>query len=412
MSRANSILTRRSVVAIMVGRAQRWYRFHSLAILIGIVNLGISAVSAPSNSAFFFFVGVVSSAIGVFELAALAILDLRRLDDIHNEIRSPPLNAPYESAYSSWRKIEFDGRSAINDPELDRSLQSDREIPLVVLTRTWRVARRYEPIRRLLAVKLDFDESKIRLASDLLSGSDSVLVQKTPYSAFRVTNLLGEIALVDRGIPEMGDVHDAELMSQETVILRNGLIPTLARSGCSNHVGVDVLAVSADGYIILTKQSRKNATSHDLLAPSGSGSMDWADLNKGGSDLAALVKGAMLREMTEELGFRGRDVPESSDVRLLRYARVTHWGGKPQFYGVARIRNTDISVRGIEKRYLHGYVLKSFDTEQGSAKLIDAIGQLLADDKRRLSFPLAYNLAAVRDWLEADRLAWQWLGFA
>ena len=49
---------------------------------------------------------------------------------------------------------------------------------------------------------------------------------------------------------------------------------TLAESALANAIGVSTLAVTADGAFVLVRQSRLNAGSPMLLAPSGSGSLD------------------------------------------------------------------------------------------------------------------------------------------
>lgn len=118
-----------------------------------------------------------------------------------------------------------------------------------------------------------------------------------------------------------------------------GRIPKLARSRCSNHVGVDVLAVS-DGLILLQRQSFRNGLNAGLVTGSGSGSADWADLTSPEveQDLGRLVRQAMRREMGEELGLSAADLPGLDDIRLVGYGRMTSLGGKPQFYGVARLK--------------------------------------------------------------------------
>ena len=56
-----------------------------------------------------------------------------------------------------------------------------------------------------------------------------------------------------------------------------------------------------------------------------------------------------------------------------------------------------------------GHVLKGFDTGEGSDSLIAAITEVLANEKPKLSFPLAYCLIAARDWLTDDTSAWTWI---
>ena len=54
----------------------------------------------------------------------------------------------------------------------------------------------------------------------------------------------------------------------------DGHLRTLAGSVLADAAGVSTLAVTADGAALLVRQSRRNAASPGLLAPSGSGSLD------------------------------------------------------------------------------------------------------------------------------------------
>ena len=54
----------------------------------------------------------------------------------------------------------------------------------------------------------------------------------------------------------------------------------LGEASISNQLGSPTLAFSNDGHLMIVHQSKDNLQSKDWLAPSGSGSLDWADIAK------------------------------------------------------------------------------------------------------------------------------------
>ncbi len=252
-----------------------------------------------------------------------------------------------------------------------------------------------------MALTLDIDEFKIRLSSDLLDTTTSVILAKTPYSSFVVTNHTALISRHRRG--------ERRLVIDFSTFLMNGALPNLPRGVLSNHFGVDVIALEPN-RIILVRQSKFNTLSPGLLAPSGSGSADWRDIGKR-RDLIEVVKTAMIREMTEELGLRGRASVDLSDIHLLGYARLTHLGGKPQFYGVCRLSPIVERVIRREERYTD-----DFETiDLGPAPTVQSILASIADfeikRKPEVSFPLHVVLSLLQDYLATVSTSGTWLGF-
>jgi 8-oxo-dGTP pyrophosphatase MutT (NUDIX family) len=387
---------------IFLNRLRRWSSRYSWALVVGIVLIFSDLVGLPSSPVLF-VLGIGSAGYGVFEIALRVSQDVRTLRRMYGQERlGGPIVKPYEHPYDDWQEFELKQWHAVNNPSLDARLASGRIIQIDRNEQMWKPKGQHvEELRRLLSLRLDSDEHKIRLSSDLLPSTDMVQVQRTAYSAFLVTNRLGPYEIRERG-------NSRELIDADQVILRAGRLPTLARSKCSNHLGVDVLAFTTDGRIIVTVQSNKNQLSPDLLAPSGSGSVDWDDL-RGHEDLIGALAGAMRREMSEELGLPPSEVPDLRAVRVLGYARMSHLGGKPQFFGVIRLNLVHEQVRGIERRYIHDYREICFDPEQG---IDDAVKAIRAFDHRyrsQMSFPLYINLQIVLRWLTGNANAADWL---
>ncbi len=108
----------------------------------------------------------------------------------------------------------------------------------------------------------------------------------------------------------------------------------------SNQVGASTLAVSDDGYIVIVYQNKYNQESKNKLAPSGSGSLDWADVGEEQHDLLSIIEGGAKRELDEECALDdAKDTRPKicSKVRTLGYARLFHRAGKPEFYLIGRI---------------------------------------------------------------------------
>ncbi|WP_329018259.1 hypothetical protein [Streptomyces sp. NBC_01601] len=389
------------VLRIVMGRLGRLSALHGTLFLLGVAGLVISLVGLDVGSMLALTLGLVGILLSVIGIVAQVIEDWVRVSRIYFDVRAKPFDASYSAPYDGWSRVHFNGHSSVHSEELDARLRDDPVIPLEIEPGLWNVPAEYEEARQLVRVRLDFDDAKIRLHDDLDAEADVVRVQRTRYSAHTVTNLLGEKVLRERQ-------RQREMVPGDAVLLRSGLIPRLRHSRCSNHLGVDVVAVSSSGRVVLTLQGEKNTTNQGMLAPSGSGSMDWADL-QASPDLLGLVKYAMLREMSEELGLRRSEQVRSSDVRVLRYTRVTNWGGKPQFCGVARLGDVREQVRGIEHRYHRDHFSIEFDPDGGAQHFVATVRSYVQDNAARVSFPLYETLDVLCAWLERDPQAWTWL---
>lgn len=389
------------LLRIIAGRFGRLSALHGSLLGIGVLGVVISLVAFEDDSLVPLLLGLFGILASLVGIIAQIVEDWARVSRIYRDTRTSPFDASYAAPYDGWSRLRFNEFSSVHSEELDARLRGDPEIPLQIEPGLWDVPSECEEVRRLVRVLLDFDDDKIRICDDLLPDTDRVRVQKTQYSAHAVTNLLGEVVLRERR-------RRRELVSSEAVLLRNGTIPRLRYSSCSNHLGVDVVAVTTDGRVVLTLQGEKNDTSQGMLAASGSGSMDWKDLLHC-PDLVRLAKNTMLREMSEELGLRGRATVGPADIRVLRYVRVTNWGGKPQFCGVARLSEVNEEVRGIERRYHRDHFSIEFDPESGAREFALTVRDYVEENAKRISFPLYETLDVLCAWLERDPDAWPWL---
>jgi hypothetical protein len=383
-----------------MSKFRRRIKRYVASIAVGVAFAIYEAVTLPTHP---FFIAVSLAGIG-YGIADPLLRAWRETAHSIEEYPRPNLvSSNYEAPYDAWSEVALKDWHAIHDPKLNAKLIAGMSIATDCNERTWLPdASDLNGFRELLSSDLDADEAKIRLGSDLLCDTARVSVQKTPYSAFLVTNKLG-ISILHR----RGD-HQKELIDPEAIIAPGGRIPQLLRSRCSNHLGVDILAVTSSGKVLLTRQTRHTQLSKNLLAPSGSGSMDWADL-RGHSNLVAAVTDAMQREMCEELGLGQAEGPGLGDIRVLGYARLTHLGGKPQFFGVARLGNVSGKVRPQEKRYVHDYEMVDTGPSGTLSEMLDALQAFETKRVGEFSFPLYLNFLMLRDWMTSDVSASTWL---
>lgn len=119
-----------------------------------------------------------------------------------------------------------------------------------------------------------------------------------------------------------------QLFRGDSLFMEDGKVLSLAQSSASNAVGVSTLALTRDNVLVISRQGERSAVSAGLLAPSGSGSADWADA-RGTKSLRAFLVRVAERELLEECGL---DAATTRSTQVLAYARLLHRGGKPEFY--------------------------------------------------------------------------------
>lgn len=129
----------------------------------------------------------------------------------------------------------------------------------------------------------------------------------------------------------------------------SGELMSLDDVSLSNQVGASLLGFSSEGHMMIVYQNDKNNQSANTLAPAGSGSLDWEDVaDSKAEDFLSLIKFGAERELREEcsLDVRKKDkLRIGSSVMLTGFARMLHRGGKPEFFGLARIGATAAEIK-------------------------------------------------------------------
>jgi hypothetical protein len=186
----------------------------------------------------------------------------------------------------------------------------------------------------------------------------------------------------------------------------NGELRTLAESDLSDCIGISTVAFTADNALILTKQTDRNIASADLLAPSGSGSLDPRDLGPREEILQDVVRRGMERELCEETGIRPSEIHRTE---VIGFARWLDRGAKPEFLGITKlsINAKDIEagrrLSWAERTYTAGTKTRKLDLAELGRELASGVDLLSAAslpeevrDFGSLPLLLALRAAALR----------------
>jgi hypothetical protein len=130
----------------------------------------------------------------------------------------------------------------------------------------------------------------------------------------------------------------------ELLTSANGQLNTLAESTLADGIGISTIAFTADSALVVTRQTSRNIASPQLLAPSGSGSLDPRDLAPASTGrprqeeiLQDIVRRGMERELQEETGIRQDEICRTE---VIGFARWLERGARPEFFGVTQLSAT------------------------------------------------------------------------
>lgn len=124
--------------------------------------------------------------------------------------------------------------------------------------------------------------------------------------------------------------------------MKNTSIHSFTSSDFSDHIGVSTFLLTKDNYIIVNVQGGNAGYGANLYAPSGSGSLDFADYHVGDDFRKMIICGAE-REMGEETSLRkkmekaGLNLSDYIRTSIVSFYRDMERGGKPEFCCVTRI---------------------------------------------------------------------------
>lgn len=125
-----------------------------------------------------------------------------------------------------------------------------------------------------------FNDDKISLNSSLIQDATKLNVFKSCYYLSYLTNDISTLDIEDVSNKAEPDVIWAGL---ENFPYNKGnqsspnRMKTLESSNMSNHLGGNTIAFTSSGRMVLWRQSNTAIRSNGLLAPTGSGSLDYLD---------------------------------------------------------------------------------------------------------------------------------------
>jgi hypothetical protein len=409
------------------------HKLWHLAIAAVVLVLGILSHFMPESLPWTIwivvFVIVAETALVWVEYVALAE---PRNQDIGVIDVFPEILARINKVPPSYSKDVLRDGAVAHSEAVDRWIQTKPVIPLEIQrTNTEERILKYNEPHLLEAFdylvkrfqdsgKRFFNDKKVSLRTELnveqlTQPGRMVTIGKTSYIASALTNdacvtrLVREKSSPQTIYADLTGMYPLSIRGDETHLL------SLDDSQLSNHMGASTIALfrqtSGACVVVLPEQGAKAARSAGLLAPTGSGSLDWADVSKLSSkDLLSVVARGANRELFEEqgilgLGRGGRPLNEllklhRVDTYVLGYFRWLNFGGLPQFCCLSTVWGVNVENLRPDERELgpyassagHKYEKRTITSVEDLAVYCD---ELLAKPER-LSVPLAVNLAIVQ----------------
>ena len=222
-----------------------------------------------------------------------------------------------------------------------------------------------------------FNQGKIRLGVDPSPGVPVTLSETDYFSGLATNDVCLRTVRLGGG----------KAIDGSSEAYPDGIIPTLARSRMSNHIGVSTLAFDNHGILLLCRTGIASAVAAGRIAPSASGSCDTPDFEDA-FDIVDAVTRCVSRELAEETGLRG-EVP--CETRLVAFLRNLHRGGKPEFVAVSRIgvswAEASSGIGSAETVYTDGH--EFLDVR---AMGIGGLERWLAENRARTAYSLASSV--------------------
>lgn len=341
----------------------------------------------------------------------------------------------------------------LNHSLLKRSGGGAAHLAFNVKQKPWQIPKTEDHARLLRYAKAQarsrdqvlVDDEKVRLCEDIDPFlRKPVTVQKSRYFNSVTTDGYA-FHRVMYGGPRIQDMHQINIgldgfLSKETGSY--GLKSVAACSAMANQLGVSCLAFSQDGYLMLVEQRSANFHSADMIAPTGSGSLDWSDVGEHlGESFLHVIKRAATRELFEETGLgaiENLDIDEFArdDMLIYGFSRIIQRGGKPEFFCVARLPRTcdamlnDVQPTGTERRLSRQCITNGampLETARGFADELKRVcsfytnsheskvhSSTLFADRHRLSYQVLHGLLLLEectDVRESREVLGKFLGF-
>lgn len=333
------------------------------------------------------------------------------------------LNSDYKSSGYSVETLEVADSKllVLVSDKINRKLQQTKSCPIVLIKKLWKLKAKAQEllpfaILRLKGKSYVFNDRKVRLNSDILLNNEQIKMpiklQKTSYFNGLASNEMSYIQLSVRTTSDLKntatEIYNGLNLFLDRISDKTFQIQPLSSSSCSNHVGISTMAITTDQVVIITGQSRNNIQSRRLLAPSGSGSIDWNDAVKH-KDLFTTLITAAERELCEECGINPKDV--QMKTKVIGFARVLSRGGKPEFFCITEIFQTSAEIEQNHSDQEH--IFTSFNHADQLYKkislepdlVIQSVQEFCTNYKKNISASLSLNLRFMAEYLHEGNSA-------
>jgi hypothetical protein len=210
----------------------------------------------------------------------------------------------------------------------------------------------------------------------------------------------------DAVILTSNDVYDDEdnlvFSGRRLFVDRYNRLRSLRDSWLVNLIGISTLALTSDGKLVYTRQTKRSVGSPGLLAPSGSGALEQRDLLAGSAQLLhELIIRGVERELREETNLTAGEVERSE---LVGFGRWISRGAMPEFAAVTLLDTSSHKLDGrkvirTEREYVAEIRTLRLNPGWDPEHPLDALPEHL---RQRASFPLALALSALGDVLRDE----------
>lgn len=241
--------------------------------------------------------------------------------------------------------------------------------------------------------KILLNETKLCLTYDIANDPMSVTCNKGKYfDSFLTNDTFGRILIHNTNNNVISNTQHLLPLKYEK---HYQTLLDITETQCSNHIGISILAVTKDNYLILPIQNVNANKSISNYVPSGSGSCDYLDLEKNEFleyDLKNTIKYAMKRELEEECKI-DRSY-NSKNITLLGYYRWVSFSGKPEFTGFTKINKVKGPSQTNNEEILK-YEYENFKNLNDFSLIFDKYF-----DNPKSSLPLNMNLLLLKEFID------------
>ncbi len=238
----------------------------------------------------------------------------------------------------------------MDSTEYNRWLQKSKKISYTLNKRNYEIPDEVKDLVPAIMEKafsnsrLMYNSKLLRQASHVSPKGEKVLLQPAKYFAGQCSH---EIAYKEFVLPdEIGSVFSGKKLMCDS----QKKMYDLDYSTSANFLGASTIVFTKDKRIIIGKQAQYSAANKGRFAPSGSGSVDYADIKKAKKyfkkknddrnhtlSFNEILEFAMVREFCEECNYDLKKTMETMKTRIIGYARLIERGGKPDYFGVSNI---------------------------------------------------------------------------